>query len=359
MAMSNETMNLTERDNSNFFIRFLKYFIPWKGDKGNEVVRKLVFMCSIVLFCMSISELKKYLTADEKEKSHMQEIVSEYEPKFDDVESQPDDKKDDVEAVSPDSEDRVREIQSWVTDKDLLARNSDVVGWIKIPGFVNSEGDEFINFPVLQGENNDYYLYKDLDKNYYESGSIFADAWSKIDEEGQSDNITIFGHHMGYVGTSFTHLAEYKKGVDFLKEHPMIEFNSIYESGCKYAIVSCFMVNIREDQDDGNPVFEYIGYRNFDDQEHQFDVWYDEIMKRSWYTSDIECTADDKYITLSTCTKEVEDMRWVIVAKKLTADENIDLIAESYEEKPDKDIYFPKCWRNVFGNNKHDSGWEY
>lgn len=357
MAMSNETISLIERDESNFFIRFLKYFIPWKGDRGNEVVRKLVFAASIVLFCMSISELQKYLAGEEEEKSHMQAIVSQYEPKFDDDLNAPED-GDNIGAASPESEERKREIQKWVTDAGLLERNSDVVGWIKIPGLVDKEGKEYINFPVLQGENNDYYLYKDLDKNYYESGSIYADAWSKIDEEGQSDNITIFGHHMGYLGTSFTHLSEYKKGAEFVKAHPLIEFNTIYESNSKYAIVSCYMVNIRENQDDGN-LFSYIGYRNFDDQDYRFEDWYDEIMKRSWYTSDVECTEDDKYITLSTCTKEVDDCRWVIVAKKLAADENIDLIAESYEDKADKDIYFPKCWRNIYGNNKHDSGWEY
>jgi len=47
------------------------------------------------------------------------------------------------------------------------------------------------------------------------------------------------------------------------------------------------------------------------------------------------------------------------VAKKLTPRDNIDLIIKSYKEKPDKDVYFPKYWRDLYGNNKIYKGWEY
>ncbi|MEO3218488.1 class B sortase, partial [Ruminococcus bicirculans (ex Wegman et al. 2014)] len=61
----------------------------------------------------------------------------------------------------------------------------------------------------------------------------------------------------------------------------------------------------------------------------------------------------------STCTNETSNLRWVIVAKKMTADDNLDLIIDSYKDKANKDIYFPKCWRNVYGNNKKYFGWDY
>ena len=99
--------------------------------------------------------------------------------------------------------------------------------------------------------------------------------------------------------------------------------------------------------------------RYFDDADYKFDDWISEVRKRSWYSNDIECTADDKYISLSTCTNETSNLRWVIVAKKMTADDNLDLIIDSYKDKANKDIYFPKCWRNVYGNNKKYFGWDY
>ena len=248
------------------------------------------------------------------------------------------------------------EIQDWAVE--LLERNEDVVGWIKIPGIEDDNGDEIIDFPVLQGEDNDYYLYKDIDEEYYESGSIYMDAWSVLNGEEQTDNITVFGHHMGVLGTGFTHLSEYKKGADFLKDHALIEFDSIYENDSKYAIVSCFMINTEEYEDNGN-LFEYIGYRDFDDEEYKFDDWYDEITKRSWYSNDIKCTENDKYITLSTCSKllDSEDLRWVIVAKKLTAQDDVDHIIDSYKDRADEDIYFPQFWIDRHGNKKVDGGW--
>jgi hypothetical protein len=46
MSMANETMNLSEKDDTNFFVRVVRYFIPWKGDGAGEVFRKIVFMFS-------------------------------------------------------------------------------------------------------------------------------------------------------------------------------------------------------------------------------------------------------------------------------------------------------------------------
>ena len=55
MSMANETMNLSEKDDTNFFVRVVRYFIPWKGDRAGEVFRKIVFMFSICLLYTSPS----------------------------------------------------------------------------------------------------------------------------------------------------------------------------------------------------------------------------------------------------------------------------------------------------------------
>ncbi len=359
MSMANETRNISEKDDTNFFIRFIKYFVPWRGDPKSEVMRKIIFIFSIFLFAFSLNELTDFLQSDASELNYAQEIVK-YEPDFDTIDLTKD--TDDESSDTAPEADGARIIQDWA--KPLLERNSEVVGWIKIPGFVNSDGEEYINFPVLQhvtddtSVGNSYYLTRNIDQQYYESGSIFADCLVPINEEGQADNITIYGHHMRKLGTSFTHLAEYKDGIDFLKEHPIVEFNTIYDSGEQYIIIGCFVAAIEDYQDDV-PIFDYWRYRNFNDDDYTFESWIDNVRKQSWYSVDVDCTADDDYITLSTCSNEVADMRWVIVAKKLTADDNLDLIMASYAEKDDQDIYFPKCWRNVWGNNKKYLGWSY
>ena len=61
MSMANETMNLSEKDDTNFFCKeVVRYFIPWKGDGAGEVFRKIVFMFSIML-SVSLNELSDFL----------------------------------------------------------------------------------------------------------------------------------------------------------------------------------------------------------------------------------------------------------------------------------------------------------
>ena len=359
MAISKTADHIEKENDTNSFVKVIKYFIPWKGDKSSEIVRKTVFFASVALFAVSVNQLRGYLGADHNgDKKHMQQMAVQYEPKFDEnVNYEANTGSGDIDISTAEEAHKTREVQEWA--KKSVERNSDVVGWIKIPGFNDYYDEEMINFPVMQSVNNDEYLYKDIDGNYYESGSIFADAWSSINADGQSDNITIFGHHMGWVGTSFTHLSEYEQGADFVSEHPIIEFNSVYESNCTYAIVSCFMINT-EASDDNGELWEYIGYRDFNDEDYKFDDWYNEITRRSWYTSGVKCTENDKYITLSTCSKLVEEgVRWVIVAKKLTPDDDIEAIKASYKDKSDSDIYFPQIWKDIYGNKPVYKGWEY
>lgn len=356
MSMANETANLTEKDNTNFFIRVVKALIPLKGDSRNEIMRKIIFLASIVLFGFSLNELTDYLGQSRENRSYVQQIANNYEPDFKDSVSYGNNTADDNSAAAPSGNSK-KTVQPWA--EKLLKKNSDVKGWIKIPGFRDNDGKEYINFPVLQGKDNEYYLDKNLDKQYYESGSIFVDAWSEVSRTKQSDNLTIYGHNMRYVGTSFTHLCEYKQGADFVSRYPVIEFNTIYDSGCKYIIIGAFVANIHEDQDNGK-LFLYNGYRDFEEKgEFSFKTWIDEVKKRSWISSGIKCTDKDKYITLSTCTNECEDLRWVIVAKKVTEEDDLDELASSYKDKQDKDIYFPACWTAICGNAKKYFGWEY
>lgn len=354
MSMVNETAAINkESDNSNFFVRLLKYFVPWRGDAASEVFRKIVFIASIALFCTSVNQLTDFLETDKGAVEYTAEIQS-LEPDFSDEINLDAVDVDVDESNAP--EKKQRKVQPWA--KDLLKRNKEVVGWIKIPGFCNSDGDEYINYPVLQHDDNKYYLTYNIDNKPYESGSIYADFMIPIDEKGQPDNITIYGHHMRKLGTSFTHVAEYKSGVKFLKKHPIIEFNTIYDSNEEYVIIGCFVAAINESQDSGK-LFDYWRYRNFDEQEYKFDTWLANVKKQSWYSVDCQCDKDDDYISLSTCSNEVKDTRWVVVAKKLDSDDDKDAIIASYKAKKDKDIYFPQVWRSVWGNQKKYLGWSY
>lgn len=92
--------------------------------------------------------------------------------------------------------------------ESLLKKNSDTVGWISYP-------DMKIDFPVVQGKDNEYYLHTTFEgeTNYYSSfGAIFLDYRNKPDF---SDGLNfIYGHHMND-GSMFSPLEDLTKQETF------------------------------------------------------------------------------------------------------------------------------------------------
>lgn len=360
MSMMNELSCLKQqgrkKPEENFFVRFLKYFLPWKGDGFSEVLRKLVFAVSVAVFCLSLGELSEYLNGNAKTEeliNEMQSIkpaVQDYQT--DDGNAQSVEHSDgNYQTDAPQASDGQYSAEIGESWKPLLEINEDVIGWISIDTMKGPDGEMYIDYPVVKGDDNDYYLERDIKGRYSGSGgTIFMDYASSVVPGSRTDNITIFGHNMK-AGTFFGRLDEYKSGVEFLRENPVITFNTLYSKGEeKYIIVYCSIFNIYENQDNGN-LFKYIGYRDFDAQ-HSFDTWKEEHSKRSWYSSGIDVNEDDEFITLSTCSSDIGDMRWVIVARKLRPGEDIDALAATYQERADEDIYFPQRWIRSWGNKK-------
>lgn len=92
----------------------------------------------------------------------------------------------------------------------LRAFNLYIIAWIYIK-------ETSINYPVVQGVDNSYYLKHMADGSYNDSGAIFVDFRSESDF---SDSLTIiYGHNMKN-GTMFSGLAKYKKQ-KFYDEHPV------------------------------------------------------------------------------------------------------------------------------------------
>lgn len=333
-----------KRKKDNIFIKILKYFFPHKGCGISEGVRKIMFLASIGVFVFLSGELSSNIKTAKEEKRNLEDI-RQYAPP-----STP--AKPKTEETNSDQ----RILQEWA--KPLLKKNEDLVGWITIPNFADDTGSLYVDEPVVQGYDNNEYLRLNFDKEYFYSGSIYADCHAVIDDEKQPQNMVIYGHNVRNLGIKFTHLTEYKSGADFLRKYPIVEFNTIYEHNQKYIIFGAFVSTVYHEQDNGN-LFQYNNYLNFDDTECQFSEWINEIQKRNWYDSDIELTENDQYLTLSTCTNEAKDLRWVIMAKKLTDKDDVEAIKKSYVMKPDSDIYFPDEWIEKWGNHPVWMGWAY
>ncbi len=219
---------------------------------------------------------------------------------------------------------------------EYYEQNNDFIGWLTIPELVNSHGEPYIDYPIVQTKDNSFYLDKDFDKKKDEGGWIYADFKVPITAENQADNITLYGHSMRD-GSFFRHILDYKsssKGVDLINKAYVIDFDTRWEES-RYVIVSAFLIGIYDWQDEDEELFEYFKVRNIDSQE-EFDYFYDNIMLRSYYNSGVECEYGDEFLTLSTCAYDFDNSRFVVVARKVREGEDIKQYAGTYEKNRDK-----------------------
>lgn len=184
---------------------------------------------------------------------------------------------------------------------ELKKENNDIIGWLKI-------ADTNINYPVVQTDNNDYYINHNFKKKSNELGSIFLDKDCSI--EKPTANFLIYGHR-SEGGQMFETLTKYKKE-SFYKEHKTFEFSTLNEVST-YQIIAVFQSQVYyKDQD----VFKYYFFKDAKNKT-EFDNYIKNIKKLSMYNIEDTATYGDQLITLSTCDYHVEDGRFAVVAKRI------------------------------------------
>lgn len=162
----------------------------------------------------------------------------------------------------------------------LKEKNSDVVGWIVVD-------DTQINYPIVQGDDNSYYLNHAYNKDYNMTGSIFIDY--KASADFSDFNTFIYGHNT-MDGTMFGELYKYKD-YNFFLEHKLFY---LYTPNTNYRakIFSVYVDDATSESYKQNfeEVSEYIDYIKL-------------IKEKSIYDSGYEFNYDkDKIITLYSCT---------------------------------------------------------
>lgn len=185
--------------------------------------------------------------------------------------------------------------------QQLYLENPDLAGWIRIP-------DTLIDYPVMQAEDNSYYLDKGIDKKYLRCGSIFADAKDNV--FWPSDNVILYGHNMKD-GTMFHSLINYAKE-EYYQEHRIILFDTVYQEHT-YEVVAAFYTKI---YDKDSTEFKYYQFHEAAN-EQEFDDFIQNIKKLSEYDTKITPVYGDHLITLSTCAYHTENGRFVVVARRI------------------------------------------
>ena len=180
-------------------------------------------------------------------------------------------------------------------DFDALRKiNPDIVGWL----YYESTN---INYPIVQGKDNDYYLHISFDGTWTLGGTLFADA---ITEEPFTQfNTIVYGHHM-QDHTMFGDIKELKDP-EYCKEHP--QFELITPEG-KYHLKICAFVH--------QPSDSAIYTTNFHDEEGKQE-YINLIKSLATYITTEEMTAEDRLVILSTCAYEYQEARYMVVGKMI------------------------------------------
>lgn len=190
-----------------------------------------------------------------------------------------------------------KEVVSSVSDvidltktEDVLAVNKikelrDYYGNDDIKGIITIDGIDKFNYPIVQSNDNNYYLDHNYYREYDSYGAIYADYRINLDN---SRKVLIFGHSSTKRNVPFNELENYENK-DFYNKHKYITIETetnIY----RYEI---FSVHV-ETKD-----FTYMNI-NFDNMED----WYSHILKlkiKSNYLIDAELNKDDEILILQTC----------------------------------------------------------
>ena len=287
--------------------------IPAKEDDRSVKISKMIMLGTIVVLIGSTTVLISYIHSRGQALETLKDIQNDYVI-GDEVNPGTSDRSDELD--DNDSDDVIDNNQEDDQDEDtqettvnvndpidfdrLLETNSDVVGWLRIQGLT-------LSTPVVQGVDNAYYLETNLYGENDRYGVPFADYRNSFTADELSSNTILYGHHMRG-GKLFGELTRYKSQ-DFYEQHPIIRFETPTRK-MDWLVIGAFVEEIKEDDN-------YFHYHNFIEGQEAGDIvrYAADVQERSLIDTGIIITEQDKLLTLSTCTYEYDDARFVLVAK--------------------------------------------
>ena len=360
--------NYEEKDNA--LLRVAKYLIPWEGDKPAEKIRKLIFLAAAVVLIVTVSILVVNgitQAQDNARNSEIQDIHSNGGSNVSSTVNSGNTSGDTSVIIDPNGESSSSTSQTQPTEiiaslKDIYELNHDTIGWINI-----SDADRtIVDLPVLQTEDNEYYLEHDFDGNPSRAGALYADYHAPVTATSRPANIVIYGHNMG-TGEYFGQLFDYcnysmstgdPTNISIYKRFPTIKFDTLYKEST-YKIFGGMLVNVEEEYGE---VFPYHMIRDFETKS-DFDSFCAEVLDRSTFINpDVDLKYGDNLITLSTCSwgygtpnigNGEAQLRWVIIAREVRdgEDPSVDVSKAYYNPTPK---FYDAYYKNFVGTD----GWE-
>lgn len=252
----------------------------------------IIYVICIIVFVISCFYIINYFINVQKTKSDIEEIRKIMEVKENVVENT---ENTESGEVAESTNQRIEQL------KKVQEQNPDIVAWLEI------EGTE-INYPVLQADNNEYYLTRNYKKEYNFNGSIFLDY--RYDFERPSDNFLIYGHNNNN-GLMFDDLLAYENK-SYYESHPEIKLTTTKEDAT-YKIIAVFKGQAYEQTSENE--FQYYNYVDFENDEEYYN-YIENCKKDSLYEIDTKIDYREKLLTLSTCEYSRKNGRFAILAIK-------------------------------------------
>ncbi len=216
------------------------------------------------------------------------------------------------------------------------ADNPQTIGYLSVPG-------TDIDTPVVQADNDKYYLTHDFYGKSTSYGAVFASYKSEFTPFER--NTILYGHNMRD-GSRFAPLLNYKN-INFYKENPIILFDSLFEKH-EWKIYAVFITNGSTESNNG-----YFFDFTFDQcSDTCFEEYIEELDKRKLYETGVDLLPTDKILTLCTCTYEFDDARLVIVARMVREGESVE-VDTSLTKYKSTAVKYPDCYYDNSKNNPY------
>lgn len=181
--------------------------------------------------------------------------------------------------------------------QQLYSGNPEMAGWLRIEGTA-------IDYPVMHTpEDPEKYLHRNFQGEESYAGTPFIDY--RCTET--SDNLVIYGHNMSD-GSMFHTLPDYQQK-NHWQAHPVIRFDSVYEER-EYEVVAAFYDRVYYTHETNFKFYNFIDAAD----EADYNSAVAQFRKKSLYDTGVTPQYGQQLITLVTCTYQVENGRFVVVA---------------------------------------------
>ena len=174
----------------------------------------------------------------------------------------------------------------------LLEINPDTIAWIRF------DEPSIINYPVVKSADNNEYLTKTFAENDNKLGAIFMDMRNSSDFSDR--NTIIYGHHLNVSPDMFSRLHLYEDE-EFCKEHPDFYIYTPDGKERTYTVFSAGIVQATA----GNYDIEFAS-------DEEYEQYIQTCRDSSNYQVDVDINAQSQIVSLSTCTGDQRDERFLL-----------------------------------------------